>query len=464
MFRLSAFILLCTAFLLTASPEAAAQKRTATGVYHPTFERRWILIDSTLKNNWRSVSGHCGPGLTDSFVYSFWCNLQFYWDTYFTQLGLLKHGEIKLAEGGVNNLLHLADSLGFAPNANAEWGSNRSQPPYLSMMVKELYPYLQNKNWLKNAYRILLKEYQFWTDTSIYAIENHNTSIAGLQRYFHHATKNQLLELYHPELTSRFAFSTTADTADMLAIASNYAAEAETGMDFTTRFEHRCPDFAAVDLNCNLYLYETNFEWMEKELGIEGGYAWAQKPAVRKALINKYCWNEKRGIYLDYDFVNKRHSNIAAATMLSPLYAGIASAQQSKRTVANLKMLECGWGITSTQAANEKFSFQWDHYSVWAPFQSLSIIALNNYGFKKEAKRIASKYLNLVAANFEKPTPAFFIKNENGVETKVIRQYGKTYEKYTRDGKINDREYNASVLAGWSAGAFAYAYFIVSQH
>jgi len=442
---------------------STAQSKKATTKYVPKFEKNWAHIDSAIKNNWEQVSGRCGPGLTDTFVYSFWCNVQFYWDTYFTQVGLLKHNKIRLAKGGINNLLNLVDSLGFAPNANADWGSNRSQPPYLSMMVKDLYPYLQDKIWLQRAYRSLLTEYRFWTDTSENAIEKNYTNINGLQRYFHHASNQQLLDLYNPELTNRFGFSKNADTATMLKVASYYAAEAETGMDFTTRFEHRCPDFVAVDLNSNLYLYELNFAWMEKELGITSKTDWLHKAASRKALVNKYCWSEKRGTYLDYDFINKRHSKVAAVTMLSPLYAGIASAKQAKRVVAKLPLLEGEWGLTTTEASVEKHSYQWDHFSVWAPLQTLAIIGLDKYGYKKDAKRIAAKWLDIVAANFEKPDPISFVKKEDGKQQTVNRVYGKTYEKYTRNGKINDREYNASVLAGWTAGAYALAYAYLNK-
>lgn len=435
-----------------------AQSKNGTTAFIPKFEKGWATIDSSIKNNWAKVIGRCGPGLIDTFVYSFWCNTQFYWDTYFTQVGLLKHNKIRLAKGGINNLLHLVDSLGFAPNANADWGSNRSQPPYLSMMVKDLYPYLQDKIWLQKAYRSLLKEYHFWTDTSENAIEQNHTTIDGLQRYFHHATNQQLLDLYNPELTDRFGFSKNADTATMLKVASWYAAEAETGMDFTTRFEHCCPDFIAVDLNSNLYLYELNFAWMEKELGLTTDINWLRKAASRKALVNKYCWSEKRGTYLDYDYLNKRHSKIATVTMLSPLYAGIAFAKQAKRVVANLSLLECDWGLTTTEASAETHAFQWDHFSVWAPLQTLAILSLDRYGYKKEARRIAAKWLDIVAANFENPNPASYTKKEKGKTEIVTRAYGKTYEKYTSDGKINDREYNASVLAGWTAGAYALAY------
>ena len=143
MYSLNKFVFISLMFFVAV--HCSAQQRVKPTRYAPKFETKWAIINDSIKHNWNNVSGKCGPDLVDSFVYSFWCNTQFYWDTYFTQVGLLKHNKIRLAKGGINNLLHLVDSLGFAPNANADWGSNRSQPPYLSMMVKDLYPFLKDK-------------------------------------------------------------------------------------------------------------------------------------------------------------------------------------------------------------------------------------------------------------------------------------------------------------------------------
>ena len=423
--------------------------------YLPKHENEWAKIDDSIRQNWINASGVCSPSLHDSFAYAFWCGNQFYWDTYFTQLGLLAHDEIRLSKGGANNLLHLVDSMGFAPNANADWGDNRSQPPYLSQIVTDIFHCTQDTVWLSYAYNILLKEYKFWTDTSSSAIENHSTSISGLQRYSNHATREELITLYTTELVNRFSMDPKIDTLQMLVIADNFATEAATGMDFTTRFEHRCADFVAVDLNSNLYLYEQNFASMEKILGISDGKAWKSKAQKRKDLLNKYCWDETRGLYLDYDYINQRCSKVVAATTFSPLYSSIASKEQAKRVVANLPLLESEWGIITTEDVNESRIYQWDHVSVWPPMQSLVFMGLNNYGYKDDAKRVAMKYLDLVAENYLSPKAAYFIKNNKDT---VKRESGHVYEKYSRDGSINDREYNASVMMGWSAGTYAFIY------
>jgi len=45
----------------------------------------------------------------------------------------------------------------------------------------------------------------------------------------------------------------------ILVMVSNFTAEAESGWNFNPRFDGRCEDFCPVDLNSNLYIYETNF-------------------------------------------------------------------------------------------------------------------------------------------------------------------------------------------------------------
>jgi len=102
-------------------------------------------------------------------------------------------------------------------------------------------------------------------------------------------------------------------------------------MDFTPRFENRCPDFIAVDLNANLYKYEVILDFFVKELDLKNEPDWKEKAKRRKQLLNKYCWNETRGMFMDYDFINKRFSSVASITCLSPLAMGIASKTQAKK-------------------------------------------------------------------------------------------------------------------------------------
>ena len=53
----------------------------------------------------------------------------FYWDSYFSIVGLLESGEDELALGMIDNFAYLIDSFGFIPNGNRSYFLSRSQPP-----------------------------------------------------------------------------------------------------------------------------------------------------------------------------------------------------------------------------------------------------------------------------------------------------------------------------------------------
>ena len=62
----------------------------------------------------------------------------YYWDSYFTMLGLKESGEVDLIEDIVKNFASLINRYGFIPNGNRTYYLSRSQPPYFSMMVEVL--------------------------------------------------------------------------------------------------------------------------------------------------------------------------------------------------------------------------------------------------------------------------------------------------------------------------------------
>jgi alpha,alpha-trehalase len=381
----------------------------------------------------------------------------FYWDTYFNNKGLLGNNFETVAKWSTQNLLFVVDKFGYMGNAAiTDWGMNRSQPPYLSEMVRDIFEKTGSIDtaFIKQAYPILQKEYLFWTDTSSKAIEQHNTPVKGLQRFYHHASDKELLKLFE-EISSRFDIPQNISNEEKIKVAIPYAVEAATGMDFTTRFEHRCSDFIALELNCLLYTYEKNFAWMASILKLKNQPNWQSKAEVRKNLINQYCWDEARGMYFDYDFVNKRRSKVAAVTTFQPLWAGIATKEQAAKVVRNMKVFEDEWGLATTEKTGEARNYQWGEKSLWAPLQVIAVTGLNRYGFKTEAKRVASKYLDLITKNYLKPEPAQY-KQSTGLVS--YRNPGRIYEKYKIGGTINDNEYQAHDMMGWTAGAFVFCY------
>lgn len=427
-----------------------------TVIAKPDNTALWREVYRSILNDWKkdlvSIPSLPRPFMSESAGWNF----MFYWDNYFMNLGLLRlPGYEKIARDATDNLIALVDKYGFVPNCTLSWGTNRSQPPYLSQMVREVYEKIPDKAWLRTAYSTLRKEYSFWMDEGANPLEDHRTSIEGLSRNSHHASRQELLEFYRGPLHDRFAFSLDKPAEEMLAVAGHFMSEAAGGMDFTSRFEHRCADFAAVDLNVLLYMYERNFAWMEKEIGEKGDKDWKAAAAKRSLAIQKRLWNEARGFYLDYDTVHSRPSIVACCTGFTPMWAGIADRRQADAMVRNLSLFERDYGLATCEPCNEERVYQWNYPVGWPPHMALVMLALESSGYQEPALRIARKYLNVVSSNFERPVSSNAILNPQ--EQK--RTPGNLYEKYdVTTGRIADREYPAFTGRGWTAGVFVYAY------
>lgn len=418
----------------------------------------WAEVEATIANSWDDSIAE-----TDELPHPFMSlgpggRVLFYWDAYFINRGLLIHQRHEIAKSTVDCLLWYVDELGFVPNANQAWGRNRSQPPFLAMMVRDVFEAMPSKDraWLRTAYSTLTKEYEFWTTDRI---ENHVSPIGGLSRYSHHATETELADFYDQVLVPRFGLDPDLARSAKAKHASPWVAEAESGMDFTPRFEGRCPDFAPVDLNTNLFAYEKILSWMVNELGLSGEPDWSGRAQNRKELLSEHLWNEAEGLFLDYDANNRRYSSIPSSVAFFPLWAELATPEQAQRVASNLHRFEEEWGITVCESGERTRAGQWDHPVVWAPLQLIVVEGLQNYGFEEDALRIAMKYLDLVTKNFREPSPPFALINQQKVE----RPQGQLYEKYTAAGGIDETEYPANAMMGWTAGVWVLLHEVVQQ-
>jgi alpha,alpha-trehalase len=151
--------------------------------------------------------------------------------------------------------------------------------------------------------------------------------------------------------------------------------------------------------------------------------------------MNKYLWNEEKGIFLDYDFVNKKLSDVPALSGIQTMANGIASKEQAARMVDNLHLFERKHGIAYTADVPGCRDYQWAFPVVWPPAVYMTVEGLRRYGYDAEAKRIALKYVNTAEKLFEKT--------------------GQLWEKTDAEtGEVYNGEYMAAPMLGWSAGVF----------
>lgn len=355
----------------------------------------------------------------------------YYWDTYFINEGMILDGYVDLAKDNVDNMLYLVEKYGKVISDNDFSHMNKSQPPYLSMMVASIYQQTGDKEWLKKAYKTLLKEYSFWMIC--------RNSPIGLNHYSSSTDDSsikQFLNIGSNCLCTNFNQKGLNDT-QLIALGRNFMAESESAWEFNPRFERQCENFCPIDLNSNLYLYETNFAYFTKELGIKDStQIWLEKAGVRKALLRKYCYNKNDKLYYDYDYVNQKQSDVISAAIFSLMYAKVVDEDEAMFLVKSLNKLEYEYGITACEDKDYHYQYQWSFPNAWPPLYFITVKGLYNYKYDNEATRIARKYVTMV--------------------TNTYTTTGFLWEKYNvRKGNIDVRqEYDMSPVLGWTAGVF----------
>lgn len=422
-------------------------------------------------------------------------NELYYWDSYFIVLGLLQDGRSDLARGMADNLLYEVQYYGKIPNADRTYYLTRSQPPFLTSIIRAVYGSgAADKAWLASALKIALAEYQnVW--------QGHDRLIEigqyQLSRYYdegngpcpevepgHYDEKVrpwlEQVEPDNPDLQlTPYRFLNTylycGQYADLKAggmtlaeFFKNDRAGRESGHDTTHRFDDRTADFVSVDLNSLLYKYETDFaDLIGNEfdgdlpgLGENYRYAkfWRQRAAARKAAVMALMWDEQRGYFFDYDFVNHKRSTYISATGLWPLWAKMLDANnpedldRAKRIAAfACKKLEQPAGLSATakesiESARRHDLRQWDYPFGWAPHQMLAWQAFRNYGLNADAGRLAYRWLYTIARNAHDYNGT--IPEKYNVVTgshEVFAEYGNVGTKFT---------YIATEGFGWMNASF----------
>ncbi len=196
----------------------------------------------------------------------------------------------------------------------------------------------------------------------------------------------------------------------------HHRALAESGWDNTTRFGSDASLVAPVDLNALLYRYERDLARLCAILGDgRGGEAWAERARQRRVRINELCWDEDAGWYHDVDLRSGRWCDDVPRSLASfvPLWAGVASQVQADRLVANLPLFEAAHGLTATEPwPDEGTEHSWP--TGWAYSHWFVCEGLRNYGFRRDAQRIAMKWLRCVAATLA--ATGDFLERYNVVE------------------------------------------------
>ena len=320
----------------------------------------------------------------------------YYWDSYFTQLGLLADGQDVVFQNMVKNFEHLIQTMGRIPNGNRDYYRGRSQPPFFAYMV-ELW---QRRYGMTSALRFLPaleSEYRFWMtgDRAIALAPNRI-----LNRYWDDKAAPRP-EAYKEDI------NLAAKAATMLRRSPNdvyrdLRAAAESGWDYSERWFADPNEFASiqttsllpVDLNAIIYHLEVKLAEYSRAAGREdAARRYEDASAHRKLLMQTILWDEKAGVFLDYNWRLKQRSPIATVATVVPLFAGVATPAQARRVAKVLErdFLKPGGLVTSLNVTGQ----QWDAPNGWPPHQWMAYNGLKDYDQTGLAEQIRSRWMKL---------------------------------------------------------------------
>ena len=374
-------------------------------------------------------------------------NEMYGWDSYFIVRGLLRSGRVELARGMVDNFFFEIEHYGAMLNANRTYYLTRSQPPFLSSMFVDVYRATPRDKpdipWLERAYADLNKDYEMWTR------DPHLAGETGLSRYYDFGDgppaeavqdesgfyrKVAQYFFLHPAEAGDYVVETKPGTGQAVAgmpyslqvcdvpltmarpecekakqfkLSADYykgdRSMRESGFDVSFRFGPfgaATHHYAPVCLNSLLYKTEKDLEQISLWLG-HGDEAkkWNKRAEERKKLITHYLWNDDQGLFFDFNFQTKRISSYRYATMFYPLWAGLATSEQAKAVVGNLKTFEQPGGLPMS---TQEVGTQWDLPYGWGNIEMVAIDGLRRYGYNADADRISYEFLSTVAENFRR--------------------------------------------------------------
>lgn len=361
----------------------------------------------------------------------------YYWDSFFTLLGLVRDGETALATGIVDAMTELIENHGHVPNGSRTYYLGRSQPPLFHLMVG----LLDDRRPEVAARRLMAmkREHSWWMegadDLAPGARENHVARLADgslLNRYWDKRDTPRDESWREDTITAQSSGRTPAQ------VYRDLRAGAESGWDFSSRWldgsslqSIRTTTIAPIDLNAFLFGLETAIA----ASGDADAAQYRERADRRRIAIHKHMWNEDERIFADYDLEQERIRPCVTAAALAPLLAGLASQHQADATarLTHEKLLAAG-GLRTTLVDSGQ---QWDRPNGWAPLQWIAVAGLRRYGHDALAQEIARRWIATVSATYART--------------------GLIYEKYdVEDSAIGGGgEYEPQIGFGWTNGVTA---------
>ncbi|MFV9485038.1 alpha,alpha-trehalase TreA [Christiangramia sp. ASW11-125] len=365
-----------------------------------------------------SISGTLIPLPNDYIVPGGRFREVYYWDSYFTMLGLQIDGENEVIRNMVENFAFLIDELGFIPNGNRTYYLGRSQPPFFSLMVNILAD-IEGEQVYAEYLDALEQEHKFWMKGSNELKPGNATNRVVklkdgtiLNRYYDEfATPRP--ESYREDVETAEIALKTNPMLKKEDIYRDLRAGAESGWDYSSRWlvknvrnefklsSIQTTSILPVDLNSLLYQLERTIsraaKIAEKK---EMSATYAKLAEDRRQAIKNYFWDPKKEFFQDYNFEKQEFTGNLSLAAMYPLFFQIADEQQADKVATRIKedFLKPGGVVTTPYSTGQ----QWDAPNGWAPLQWITIQALRNYKHLELSEEIKTRWLDVNSAVYNR--------------------------------------------------------------
>jgi alpha,alpha-trehalase len=327
----------------------------------------------------------------------------YYWDSYFTMLGLAESGRSDLVEHMVRDFAHLIDTYGHVPNGTRSYYLSRSQPPFFYAMVGLLNP--QDPGVAYDRYLPQLRrEHAFWMQGqgALKGGTAHRRVVALpdgaiLNRYWDDADTPRD-ESYREDIE-------LARTSGRIPkqLYRDVRAAAESGWDFGSRWfadgrtlaTVQTTQIIPIDLNSLLFgLEQAIASGCEHAHDAACASEFTNRAEARQAAVNKFLWDEGSGAFHDYQWAKHAAVTQISAATLYPLFAGLANQAQATRVASAVlrDLLKSGGIVTTPQVTGQ----QWDAPNGWPPLQWIGISGFRHYSISPLAEIVACRWMSNV--------------------------------------------------------------------
>jgi alpha,alpha-trehalase len=366
----------------------------------------------------------------------------YYWDSYFTMIGLEASSQHQLAVDMLKDFSYEIDQYQHIPNGNRSYYLSRSQPPFFSLMV-ELIAKQDGPATYTTYLPDLQAEYDYWMEDADQVLPGH--AKRNVVRLLDGTVLNRYWDerpVPRDESYLEDVQTATQSSRPAAVVWRNLRATAESGWDFSSRWladgktlaTVRTLDLLPPDLNSLLVHLERT---LAKAYLVNGDVArakdYAQRAEARSDAIQRIMWDGADGVFTDYLWRQGKITGTITAATVYPLFLHVASTPEADvvAQTVSAKLLAPGGLATSLVNSGQ----QWDAPNGWAPLQWIAVMGLRNYGYDALAEEIATRWVGENIGLYES-------------EAKLVEKYNVT----VAGGAGSGGEYATQIGFGWTNG------------